>query len=195
MPWATLLLLACVHIERPPASWGNVISNRLPIDCNSFEATYENRGNKPDGTVVLLALWLQKQGRWSTMVDHEIQQSAIDAHAVSIKLSARFLTIQLDSVGAFRRWDFDSSKGEFSCQNGSVRILRGGDLSGDNVAAVGSKATDIYEAEGYLVLNSHSSSVGTALLIPMAEVGSAWGRFQISDSITTGPNQNPTPAK
>lgn len=52
-------------------------------------------------------------------------------------------------------------------------------MSGDNVAAYGSGAKDIYVTERHLVINSHGGTAGIILLIPAAAYGSDWARFEV----------------
>lgn len=177
--FAAICMTVCVHVEHPPASWGNITPTTPSDDCISVRATYNNRGNKPDGSVVLLATWLHPRNAPTRGIDKDL----IDAQTVTLELDGSLLTVKTNGRGgAYHQWSFDKSKREFGCRNGVLRISQGGDLSGQNVAAVGTDAIDLYRTQGELFVNSHGSSAGIALMIPMAQNWSGWGRFHVEAS-------------
>jgi hypothetical protein len=179
--FGAIFVTACVHVEHPPASWGNITPATTSDDCVSFRAMYSNRGIKPDGSVVLLATWLYPKNAPTRGIDKDL----IGAQTVTLELDTALLTVTMNGPdGAFHRWSFDKSKREIACRNGVLRVSQGGDLSGQNIAAIGTHDIDLFRRQGELIVNSHGGSAGVALLIPMAEYGSAWARFpaQASDS-------------
>jgi hypothetical protein len=183
--FGTICVTACVYVEHRPASWGNITPATPSDDCVSFPATYNNKGNKTDGSVVFLATWLHPRNAPTRGIDKDL----LDAQTVSLEFDGALLTLKTNGLmGAFHQWSFDKSKREFACRNGVLHISKGGDKSGQNVAAVGSDAIDLYRTQSELIVNSHGGSAGIALIIPMAEYGSAWARFpvQASSSSQTG---------
>jgi hypothetical protein len=128
------IVTACVHVEHPPASWGNITPATTSDDCVSFRATYSNRGKKPDGSLVLLATWLYPKNAPTRGIDKDL----IGAQTVTLELDNALLTVTMNGPGgAFHRWSFDKSKREIACRNGVLSVSQGGDLSGQNIAAVG----------------------------------------------------------
>jgi hypothetical protein len=137
---------------------------------------YSNKGNKPDGSVVLLALWLHPRNAPTRGIDKDL----IGAQTVTLEFAGALLTVKTNgAMGAYHQWSFDGSKHEFACLHGVLRISQGGDKSGQNIAAVGTDAIDLYRTQSELIVNSHGSSAGIALLVPFAEYDSAWGRFPV----------------
>jgi hypothetical protein len=174
-----ICVTACVHVEHRPASWENITPTTPSDDCASLAATYSNQGHKTDGSVVLLATWLHPRNAPTRGIDNDL----IGAQTVTLELAGSTLTVKLNGPrGAFHQWAFDKSKHQFACRDGVLRISQGGDKSGDNVAAVGSDAIDLYRMQNELVVNSHGGSAGIALIIPMAEYESVWARFQVQES-------------
>jgi hypothetical protein len=177
--FGAICVTACIQVEHPPASWGNITPAAPSDDCVSLPATYGNEGNKTDGSIVLLALWLHPRNVPTRGIDKDLTE----AQTVTLELDAALLTVKTSGLGgAFHQWSFDKSKHEFACRNGVLRISQGGDKSGQNVAAVGTDAIDLYRTQNELIVNSHGGSAGIALVIPMAEYGSAWARFPVQAS-------------
>ena len=179
-------MAACVHIEHPPASWGD-LTPRTPSDnCASFPASYGNKGNRDDGSVVTLSTWLFPRNSTTRGIDKDL----FGAETVTLEFDGALLTVKtFGAMGAYHQWSFDGSKHEFACMNGVLRISQGGDKSGQNIAAVGTDAIDLYRTPGELIVNGHGGSAGVALMIPMAEYNSAWARFpvQVSGAQTEAP--------
>jgi hypothetical protein len=181
--FGAICLTACIHVEQPPASLGNITPATPSDDCVSLSAMYSNKGNKTDGSIVLLALWLFPRNAPTRGIDRDL----IGAQTVTLGLDGALLTLKTTGPrGAFHQWSFDKSKHEFACQNGVLHISQGGDKSGQNVAAVGSDAIDLYRTQDELIVNSHGGSAGIALMIPFADYGSAWARFRVQ-SLTEPP--------
>jgi hypothetical protein len=177
--FGAICVTACIHVEHPPASWGNITPATPSDDCVSLPAMYSNKGNKTDGSVVLLATWLHPRNAPTRGIDKDL----IGAQTVTLELDGALLTVKTSGPGgAFHQWSFDKSKHEFACGNGVLRISQGGDKSGDNVAAVGSDAIDLYRTQNELIVNSHGGSAGIALVIPFVEYGSGWARFSVQAS-------------
>jgi hypothetical protein len=176
---AAICVTACIHVEHPPASWGNITPAMRSDDCASLAATYSNHGERSDGLGVLLATWLYPRKAPTRGIDKDL----IEAETVTLELAGTILTVTMNGAGgAFHRWSFDKSKHQFACLGGVLRISQGGDKSGQNVAAVGSDAIDLYRMQDYLIVNSHGSEVGLALMIPMGDYHSGWGRFSVQAS-------------
>jgi len=177
--FVAICLIACVHVEHPPASWGNFSPATPSDDCASFPATYSNKGNKTDDSSVFLATWLHPRNAPTRGIDKDL----LDAQTVSLEFDGALLTVKTNGpMGAFHQWSFDKSRREFTCRNGVLRISQGGDKSGQNVAAIGTDAVDLYRTQSELFVNGHGGSAGIALIIPMAEYESAWARFPVQAS-------------
>jgi hypothetical protein len=184
--FGTICVTACVHVEHPPASWGNITPATPSDDCVSLSATYSNKGNKADGSVTFLATWLHPRNGFTQGIDSDL----VKAQTVTLELDGALLTLKTYGVaGAYHQWSFDKSKREFACRNGVLRISQGGDKSGQNVAAVGTDAVDLYRTQSELFVNSHGGSAGIALIIPMAEYESGWARFPVQASSLSEPAQ------
>jgi hypothetical protein len=176
---AAISVTACIHVEHPPASWGNITPGMRSDDCASLAATYSNHGERSDGLGVFLATWLYPRKAPTRGIDKDL----IEAETVTLELAGAILTVTMNGPrGAFHRWSFDKSKHQFACLDGGLRISQGGDKGGQNVAAVGSDAIDLYRMQDYLIVNSHGSEVGLALMIPMGDYHSGWGRFSVQAS-------------
>jgi hypothetical protein len=176
---AAMCVTACIHVEHPPASWGNFTPAMRSEDCASLAATYSNHGERSDGLAVLLATWLYPRKAPTRGIDKDL----IEAETVTLELAGTILTVTMNGPrGAFHQWSFDESKHQFACVNGGLRISQGGDKSGQNVAAVGSDAIDLYRTQSDLIVNSHGSEVGIALMIPMGDSYSVWARFTVQKS-------------
>jgi hypothetical protein len=176
---AALCVTACIHVEHPPASWGNITPTMRSEDCASLAATYSNHGERSDGLAVLLATWLYPRKAPTRGIDKDL----IEAESVTLELAGTILTVTMNGPrGAFHQWSFDESKHQFACLDGSLRILQGGDKSGQNIAAVGSDAIDLYRMQDELIVNSRGSEVGLALMIPMGDYHSVWARFTVQAS-------------
>jgi hypothetical protein len=176
---AAMCVSACIHVEHPPASWGNITPATPSSDCASLAATYNNRGEGSDGLSVLLATWLYPRKAPTRGIDSDLT----GAETVTLELSQTTLTVTMNGPrGTFHKWEFDKSKHQFACLDGSLRISQGGDKSGQNIAAVGSDAIDLYRTQSDLIVNSHGSGVGIALMIPMGDSHSVWARFTVQTS-------------
>jgi hypothetical protein len=173
---AATCVTGCVHVEHPPASWGNFTSAQRSGDCASFAATYRNRGERSDGLSVLLATWLYPKSAPTRGIDSDL----IGADTVTLELSQTSLGVKMNGPrGAFHEWNFDESKHQFACLDGRLRISQNGDKSGQNVAAIGSDVIELYRTQSDLIVNSHGSEVGIALMIPIADSHSVWARFAV----------------
>src|ERR1035441_10441982 len=173
---AAICVTACIPVEHPPASWGNITPAMRSEDCASLAGTYSNHGERSDGLAVLLATWLYPRKAPTRGIDKDL----IEAETVTLELAGTILTVTMNGPrDAFHQWSFDKSKHQFACLDGRLRISQGGDKSGKNVAAVGSDAIDLYRTQSDLIVNSHGSEVGIALMIPMGDSHSVWARFAI----------------
>jgi hypothetical protein len=177
--FAAICVTACMDVQHPPASWGNIAPAMQPEDCVPFSATYSNHGERSDGLAVLLATWLYPRKAPIRGIDKDL----IEAETVTLELAGTILTVTMNGPrGAFHRWSFEKSKHQLTCLDAGLRISQGGDRSGQNVAAVGSDAIDLYQRQDDLIVNSHGSEVGIALMIPMGDHHSVWARFPIQPS-------------
>lgn len=177
--FAAIWVTACVHVEHPPSSWGNITPAMQSEDCIPFSATYSNHGERSDGLAVLLATWLYPRKAPTRGIDKDL----IEAETVTLELAGTILSVTMNGPrGAFRQWSFEKSKHQLTCLDGGLRISQGGDRSGQNVAAVGSDAIDLYQRQDDLIVNSHGNEVGIALMIPMGDHYSVWARFPIQPS-------------
>lgn len=129
--------------------------------------------------MTFLATWLHPRTGLTQGIDSDL----VNARTVTLELDGALLTLKTyGAAGAYHQWSFDKSKREFSCQNGVLRISQGGDKSGQNVAAVGADAVDLYRTQSELFVNGRGGSAGIALIIPMAEYESVWARFPVQES-------------
>jgi hypothetical protein len=175
---AAMCVTACIHVEHPPASWGNITAVRSE-DCASLAATYSNHGERSDGLPVLLATWLYPRKAPTRGIDQDL----IGAETVTLELADTILTVTMNGPrGAFHQWSFDKSKHQFACLDGGLRISQGGDKSGQNIAAVGSDAIDLSRTQNDLIVNGHGNEVGLALMIPMGDYHSVWARFPVQSN-------------
>jgi hypothetical protein len=181
---AALCVTACVDVERPPASWGELTPAIPSDDCASLHATYRNMGNKIDGTVVSLAVWVSRKNGFSQGIGSDLTK----AETVTLEIDGNLLTFKTYGAdGAYHQWSFDQSKHEFACLSGVLRISQGGNKSGQNIAAVGAAVVDLYRKQNELFVNSHGGTAGVALMIPMADSYSAWARFPVQASGLSSP--------
>jgi hypothetical protein len=177
--FAAICVTACMDVQHPPASWGNITPAVQAEDCASLAATYGNHGERSDGLAVLLTGWLFPRNAPTRGIDKDL----IGAQTVTLELDGALLTVKINGPeGAYHQWSYDKSKHEFGCRNGVLSIFQGGDLSGQNIAALGADSIDLYRTQGELFVNAHGSSAGIALMIPMAQHWSGWGRFQVEAS-------------
>ena len=177
-----ICISACVHIEHPPASWGDPTPQTLNDNCASFSASYSNKGNSSDGAVGTLSTWLFPRSSTTRGIDKDL----FGAQTVTLEFEGALLTVKtFGAMGAYHQWSFDKSKHEFACLNGVLRISQGGDKSGQNIAAVGTDAIDLYRTPGDLIVNRHGGSAGVALMIPIADYNSIWARFPVQATSAT----------
>ena len=174
--FGSMCVTACMDVQQPPASWGNITPAVRSEDCAFIGATYSNHGESSDGLEALLTTWLYPRNAPTRGIDKDL----IGAQTVTLELDGALLTVKINGPeGAYHQWSFDKSKHEFGCRNGVLSISQGGDLSGQNVAAVGTDAIDLYRTQSELFINGHGSSAGIALMIPTAQHWSGWGRFHV----------------
>lgn len=182
-----LLLNACVQVGQYPASWGKTISSTLPDTCPSLEGIYKNKGENSNGTVAHLATWLpapaSSQKNEERLSPQQMRDILLGATTVTLDLANdMLLTVTASGNNMNRQWSYDKSKADFTCHNGVLSIVRGGDMSGDNVAAFGSGTIDLFQTEDHLTVNSHLFTAGVMLLIPVASYESNWARFAIQQA-------------
>jgi hypothetical protein len=185
--FGALCVTACVNVESPPASWGNITPATQSDNCVSVAATYSNKGNTTTGVEVRLASALHPRNSPTRGIDRDL----IQAQTVTLELSGSLLMVKTNGPeGAYHEWSFDKSKHEFECRDGVLRISQGGDVGGQNVALVGTDAIDLYRTQSELFVNHHGKSAGLALMIPVAEHFSGWERFHVAAS-TLSPTETP----
>ncbi|OUR65555.1 hypothetical protein A9Q79_00735 [Methylophaga sp. 42_25_T18] len=174
-------LTGCVHIESPPESWGEIQSNVEASGCNNISGKYSNAGTKPNGNKVYLATWLEpKLKKKNPKEERRFLADLFAAKTVELKLTENeYLTVSTRGYGISgnRSWTMRKTK----CIEGVLTIQDDGDISGDNVAAVGLGSITIYRSEKHLVVNSHGFAGGIILLIPFVGYGSDWARFSVLD--------------
>ena len=185
----TLILVfvcGCVQIEKYPDSWGSIEPDILAPECSLIKNSYYNRGKKPDGTAVYLAVWLAPETNAKTQEERTEQTRVMDdlfkAKIVELELiDNNILKVRAKGTDIYHQWSFDKEKKQLECKNGILSVLQKGDRSGDNVVAFSSGASDLYFSENNLSVNSHGGVVGITLLIPYTAYGSNWARFEVKE--------------
>ena len=186
--FAAIFTTACVDVEYPPASWGNIAPATRSHDCVSVAATYSNKGTNTAGVEVHLASSLHPRNSPTRGIEGDIAE----AQTVTLELDGSLLTVTINgSNGAYHQWSFDKSKQEFGCRDGVLRISQDGDVGGQNVALVGADTIDLYRTQSELFVNHQGRSTGLALMIPVAERFSGWERFHVAAS-TLSPTSLPS---
>ena len=190
-----LTIVACVSAERFPQSWSPVSNDVRSTHCDDIVGIYENGGENGSGGDALLAIWLDPAiNHWNsserTRVEHELRS----AQWVQLTFNRGVLEVSAIGVGIHRQWTYD-----YVCRNGRVHIPRGGDMSGDNVAVIGSDSIDLGRADNHLIVERHGGWLGVALLIPVVGYDRRWARFQIQEDqgpdVSIGSPANPAGEK
>jgi hypothetical protein len=185
--FGAICVTACVNVEYPPASWGNITPATQSDNCVSVAATYSNKGSTTTGVEVPLASALHPRNSPTRGIERDLTE----AQTVTLELGGSLLVVKTNGPeGAYHEWSFDKSKHEFGCRDGVLRISQGGDVGGQNVALVGTDAIDLYRTQSELFVNHHGRSAGLALMIPVAEHFSGWERFHVAAS-TLSPTEPP----
>jgi hypothetical protein len=173
-----LALVACVHVAHYPKSWEAISPDARPTNCADIAATYQNKGENEDGREVLLATWLDPTlNQWNTPERTRVEHQLASAQRIELTLTHVALQVAAIGAGTRRQWSY-----RYACRRGKVHIPRQGDMSGDNVALIGSDAIDLYRAKSHLVVNRHGAWVGVAMLIPVSGYDSTWARFPLKEN-------------
>jgi hypothetical protein len=176
---APLLLGGCVQIDRYPKSWGS--SPVAGADCAAVAGTYANEGESSRNQSIRLATWLDRRARQNnpTKEQEAITTDLIKAQTIQVKLTGTVLSVTAIGPDILREWSFDSTKREFTCSKGVLRIPRF-EVASDIVLLVSKDFYDLYRVGDQLVVNSHGESVGLVLIVlPFVGSESVWGRFPV----------------
>ena len=180
-----LTLVACVHVAHYPESWEAISPDARSTNCADIVGTYQNKGENADGRAVLLANWLDPTlNQWNTPERTRVAHELASAQRVELALTHVALQVTAIGAGTRRQWSY-----RYACRQGKVHIPRQGDMSGDNVALIGSDAIDLYRAKSHLVVNRHGAWAGVAMLIPVIGYDSAWARFSLEENTEPGAPQ------
>jgi hypothetical protein len=88
------------------------------------------------------------------------------------------MTVVVSGEHLHREWSFDSSKREFECKHGVIRI-RSFEVANDIVFGVSKGSDYFYRVGDHLIVRSRGVGVGFALIVPFAVVGTSWARFPV----------------
>jgi hypothetical protein len=181
-----LTLIGCVSIEHYPASWDAISQEPKSSDCGGVAGAYKNTGEDKEARSILLATWLDPTlNHWRTPERDRLEHDLASALQMELGFTHGRLQITAIGPGVQREWSY-----RYKCRRGRIHIPRRGDMSGDNVAVVGSDVLELYRLKNYLVVNRHGAEAGVALLIPFAVYGSSWARFPAVEK--QGPDLNGT---
>ena len=173
-----MLLGGCVHIERYPHSWEPMRAGAA-TDCTAVAATYANEGENSSGAHVSLAAWIEPQKNRTVAEQSAFETDLDKAQTVQLLLNANLLTVVANGVNVHREWSFDSSRREFECKRGMIRIHRFEVLS-DIMFGVSKGSDDLFRVADHLVVRSHGGGVAFVLIaIPLVYHGTSWGRFAV----------------
>jgi hypothetical protein len=175
-----VLLGGCVHIERYPQSWGPAPTGAYS-GCAAVAATYANEGESSSGSRILLATWIEPHQYKTTAEQTAYETDLIKAQTVQLRLTAKVLTIVANGENVHREWSFDSTRHEFECKRGAIRIRRF-EVANDIVFGVTKGSDDLFRVADHLVIRSHGGAVGFALIVPVVGYGTSWGRFTVTRS-------------
>lgn len=179
-----VLLGGCVHIERYPQSWGPAHAG-ADTDCTAIAATYANEGESSSGSRILLATGIESR-QYKTPADQAAYDTdLIKAQTVQLRLTANVLTIVANGENIHREWSFDSTRHEFECKRGVIRIHRF-EVANDILFGVSKGSDDLFRVADHLVVKSHGWAVGFALIVPVAGYGTSWGRFPVTATSSGG---------
>jgi hypothetical protein len=177
-----LVATACVQIDRYPDTWGAVNSASTLGSCPSISGTYENTGAKPDGNKVSLARFLaDNTGRTRQEKTQDRNQFLNELHRAQIVELAVVndvaLNIHVKGEGISVLWTISKDKDQFECNDGAFVIRSGGDIGGDNVAAVAARSMKLYPSRTHLMANLSEGVAGFLLFVPLAGYSDNWARF------------------
>jgi hypothetical protein len=127
----------------------------------------------------LLAAWLNPNYQSSNPAQFQVASDLNRAQTVEVNLEGTLLRFNAIGAEAHRSWTFDSSKGQFECREGVIRIARWR-ADSDIVLLAEKDSIDLYRTQGYLVVNVHGGGAGLVLMVvPFAGHSSAWARFPV----------------
>lgn len=169
----------CVHLERYPHSWEPVHSGTA-TDCSAVAATYANEGENSSGQRVLLAAWIKPRQNRTAAEQSAFENDLGKAQTVQLRLAANVLTIVASGQNIHREWSLDSSRHEFKCKHGVIRISSY-EVANDIVFGVAMGSDDLIRVGDHLVIRSRGGGVGFAFIFPVAGYGRSWGRFKVID--------------
>ena len=165
----------CVSVEHYPSSWGDKPTGG---QCTSVTGTYENKGLRADGVSVLLAAWLNPTLKSNSPERFQVASDLIHAQTVEVNLAGTLLSINAVGADTNRSWTLDSSKGQFECREGVIRIARW-HVDNDIVVLANKDSIDLYRTQEFLLVNVHGGGAGFAMVVPVAGYSSAWARFPV----------------
>jgi len=177
--WAAFALLiatGCVTVEPYPSSWG--APPTAGGNCESITGAYADNGTRADGTPVRLSFWLNPTVTSSSPERFQLSKDLAEAEQVELDLKGTLLEISAIGPNVRRAWTFDSSKGQFRCHEGVLRIARW-HVDNDIVILANKDTMDLYRTQDYLLVNTHGGGAGLAMVVPVAGYSSVWARFPI----------------
>lgn len=169
----------CITVEHFPSSWGAVPTGG---QCESVAGAYESKGARADGTVVSLASWLNPTLHSNNPEQVQMVSDLAHAQTVELSLAATSLNITAIEGTARRTWTLDSSKGQFRCRDGAIRLARW-HVDNDIVLMASKDTMDLYRTEDYLLVNVHGGGAGLAMVVPAAGYSSTWARFHVREQV------------
>jgi len=174
-----LIVGGCVSVEHYPSSWG--AQPTAGGQCASISGAYADNGTRADGTAVRLSVWLNPTLRSNSPERFQLGKDLAQAQQVELELDLKSALLHVTAVGPNirREWTFDSSKGQFQCRDGVIRITRW-NLGNDIVILANKDTIDLYRTQDYLLVNSHGGGAGLAIVVvPVAGYSSVWARFPV----------------
>ena len=171
-----------MSVEHYPSSWG--AQPTAGGQCASISGAYADNGTRADGTAVRLSVWLNPTLRSNSPERFQLGKDLAQAQQVELDLKSALLYVTAVGPNIRREWTFDSSKGQFQCRDGVIRITRW-NLGNDIVILANKDTIDLYRTQDYLLVNSHGGGAGLAIVVvPVAGYSSVWARFPVRVSAT-----------
>jgi len=163
---ALLLLAGCAREVHPyPHAWPQAFQAR---DCASLLGTYENEGEGSG---------LRKESLVGILDFERLRARERPARWVGLSMPAGGLLEVRDPVGRLR---FVAERGEFGCDQGTLRVWYSDGGAGDVGVAWGWVTVDLTkDADGWLVVRIDEKSLALlGYVIPAHISGTRWYRFR-----------------
>ncbi len=163
---ALLLLVGCAReVHQYPPAWPQAFQAR---DCASLLGTYENEGEGSG---------LRKESLVGILDFERLRARERPAKWVGLSMPAGGLLEVRDPVGRLR---FVAERGEFGCDQGTLRVWYSDGGAGDVGAAWGWVTVDLTkDADGWLVVRIDERSLALlGYVIPAHISATRWYRFR-----------------